>query len=147
MPPPRRDPSPRGSGIGPAGVIMMLALFCAVLAPIGWVPSRLTYALRVGEAARLQPHPIDDELISTLGRTKASDRTAEGRPPYAFFAAGEANSGAGSPPPGLDVDAATGALVGTPTIAGTYTVAVGIAGGRSARILGPAFTVRVLPRS
>ena len=128
---------------------MGLALFCAVLAPVGWVPSRLSYALRVGEAAHLQPHPIDEQLISTLARTRASEKAPDARSssPYAFFAVDQATSGAGAPPPGLDVDAATGALVGTPTIAGTYTVAVGIAGGQSARIMGPAFTVRVLPRS
>ncbi len=122
---------------------MMLALFCAVLAPIGWVPSRVTYALHVGQAAHLAPHPIDQDLISMLAKRKAASLPPS---PYAFFAS-QAASGAGSPPPGLDVDADTGALVGVPTIAGTYTVAVGISDGRIARILGPAFTVRVLPPS
>ena len=146
MPPDKQ--SPRDSGVGAAGVIMALVLFCAILAPIGWVPSRLSYALRVGQAARLQPHPIDDDLISTLAKERASEVAQGGKPssPYAFFVS-QAASGAGSAPPGLDVDTATGALIGTPTIAGTYTVAVGIAGGRSARLPGPAFTVRVLPPS
>ena len=128
---------------------MTLALFCATLAPVGWVPSRFSYALRVGEAAHLQPHPIDQELISTLARVRTGDArpsNTEASFRYSFFAS-HAASGAGSPPPGLDVDAATGALVGTPTIAGTYTVAVGIADGRTAYIDGLAFTVRVLPPS
>ena len=144
MPPPRpfRPRRSRG-GVGAAGVIMMLALFCAVLAPVGWVPSRLTYALHVGQAAHLEPHPIDQELISLLARRKATNLPPS---PYAFYAS-QASAGAGAPPPGLDVDADTGALVGTPTIAGTYTVAVGISDGRIAHILGPAFTVRVLPPS
>ena len=141
LPPSRRpSASPRGTA-GAAAVIMSLALFCLTLAPFGWVPSRLTYALRVGEVARLQAHPIDQALISTVtATTPGSERLA----PLAFFA-GDLTSGSGVMPPGLDVDAATGAIVGTPTIAGTYTVSLGISDARLGRISGPAFTLRILP--
>ncbi len=121
---------------------MTLAFFCLILAPVGWVPSRMIYALRVGQAANLQPHPIDQQLIATLSKQEAVARIPHSS--YAFFANGSA-SGAGAPPPGLDVDASTGALVGVPTMAGTYTVAVGISDGKVGRIVGPVFTVRVLP--
>ncbi len=118
---------------------MSLALFCLALAPFGWVPSRRTYALRVGEAARLQPHALDQTMIPTLPTQASGSRRLKSP---VFFAGDPAS---GVMPPGLDVDAKTGEIVGTPTIAGTYTVSLGVSDARFGRINGRSFTLRILP--
>ncbi len=133
-----QEPPPRpSSNPGSAAAIIIAAVgFVGLLTPFGWSHAQPVYALHAGIAAHLGPRDEDKGLTARLDRTGAAVK------PY-NFAPGRDSYGA--VPPGLTVDAVTGALVGTPTMPGLYTVAIRVSDGTSNAITGPSFKVKVLP--
>ena len=140
-------------GGGAAALIIMCIAFVGLVTPVGWSRSQPEYELRVGVASRLGPRPIERELMSRLDGAKtvasvppasgAARATGQAGHPVTFFARHEAYDAV---PPGLTVDSATGALVGVPTMAGSYTVAVGVTDGTTKHaVTGPSFRVKILP--
>ena len=131
-------PPPKASGA--AAFILIAIATVGLLTPVGWTRTQPEYALRVGVASQLGPRPVETALVSHLDRSG----TVDGAPhkPYAFFGQHDAYIAV---PPGLTVDAATGALVGVPSMAGSYTVAVGVSDGMKSSLTGPSFKVKVLP--
>ena len=147
-PPSSASPDVGGAAAFIIGSIAVLGL----LTPVGWSRSQPEYALRVGVASRLGPRPAERELMSRLDASAIADTPAAdvaaraigpAEHPLTFFARHEAYDAI---PPGLELDSATGALVGVPTMAGSYTVAVGVTDGTGLHSkTGPAFRVKVLP--
>lgn len=128
---PRRTPPPCGPA---AGTVMVVALAgVALLTPIGWERKQFMYAMQVGVPAHLDPGPDNLPLRADRG---------SGVKPVAFYARQERYSAV---PPGLRVDAATGAVVGTPSMAGTYTITVGASDGTPEPKVGAPFKIRVAP--
>ena len=130
---PRRTPPPCGAA---AGTVMVMSLVgVALLTPIGWERKQLIYAMQVGVPAHLDPGPgnLPARATAPLGTTAK---------PLAFYARQERYS---TVPPGLRIDAETGAVVGTPSMAGTYTVTVGASDGTPERKTGAPFKIRILP--
>lgn len=129
---PRRTPPPCGAT---AGTVMVVALAgVALLTPIGWERKQLMFAMQVGVPAHLDPG------AENLPRPAASPGAAVR--PVSFYARQERYSAV---PPGLRIDAATGAVVGTPSMAGTYTVTVGASDGTPERMIGAPFKIRIAP--
>ena len=138
----RREPaSSPGDASAILGTALVLVGTLAFLFPIGCVRPLPVYAARVGEEARFAPPARD--LLRKLEAMQATRGEAPSLPTY--FASRD-GYGVGTPP-GMTVDAESGVVVGTPTMAGSYTVAVGIAGRTTAAITGRAFVVKVLPAS
>ena len=139
---------------GAAAFIIVSIAAVGLLTPVGWSRSQPEYALRVGVASRLGPRAVEQELMSRLDVSKIADASAAAavgamptigptRRTPTFFARREAYDAI---PPGLELDPATGALVGVPTMAGSYTVALGVTDGTSTHAMtGPSFRVKVLP--
>ncbi len=139
---PRQKPArPPRDASAIVGVALALVGTLAFLFPIGCVRPLPVYAARVGEEARFGPP--DRDLPLQLDKAKAAKRAPPSLPLY--FASRD-GYGVGAPP-GMEVDAATGTVVGTPTMAGSYTVAVGISDRMTTAIIGRHFIVRVLPAS
>ena len=142
------SPPPQVGGAAAFVVVAIAAL--GLLTPVGWSRSQPEYAIRVGVVSRVGPRPAERELMSRLsaagnGKPVAAAVGTAGpvKRPLTFFARHDAYDAI---PPGLELDTATGALVGVPNMAGSYTVAVGVTDGtRAHAITGPAFKVRVLP--
>lgn len=125
-------------------VLVTLLALCALLAPIGWAARpqgplatlaaaggagpETAYTVRVGAPTRVGPLPIAREMVAGLAQGGSQG-------PSAFFA--------GALPPGLTLDPATGALVGVPTVAGVYTVALGLMDGSGRTATARPFKVTV----
>ena len=130
---PRRTPPPCGAA---ASTVMTVSLVgVALLTPIGWEHKQSTYAMQVGVPAHLDPGPEN---------LPARDAARPGAPlrQVSFYARHEHSS---TVPPGLRIDAVTGAVVGTPSMAGTYTVTVSASDGTPDRKSGAPFKIRILP--
>ena len=133
--PPVPDPAPPAAGPLAALIITSVGLV-GLLAPFGWSRSEPEYTVRTGEAVH---------LVSGLAAPSAELRYAGApRRPRAFFARRTAYD---TIPPGLAVDAATGALVGVPSMAGSYAVTVGVSDGAADPVFGSTVRVKVLPAS
>ena len=130
---PRRTPPPCGAAAGTVMVVSLVGV--ALLTPIGWERKQLLYAMQVGVPAHLDPGPenLPAMAVSKPGLPARS---------VAFYARQERYS---TVPPGLSVDPATGAVVGTPSMAGTYTVTVGATDGSPAARVGAPFKIRIAP--
>ncbi len=141
-PPSGQPPStPRCSGV--MGTVMIVLLVgAALLTPIGWVRTQPVYAMRVGIASRLGPRPEERDLASRFANLHGAGGGTGA--PHAFFVRQQRYDAI---PPGLRVESATGALVGVPSMAGTYTLAVGVSDGTREPIIGAPFKVKVLPAS
>ena len=139
-----RQPGPSSSpprcGTTAATVMISFIVALALLTPVGWVRSEPEYAARVGVVSRLGPRAEDLDLIGRLD----AQGTKEPAGFHAFFARQDPYDAI---PPGLHVDAASGALVGIPSMPGTYTIAIGVSDGEAHSVTGPAFKVKVLPAS
>ena len=134
---PSRRPSRRPCDAGTAAAIIITVVgVVGLLTPVGWTRTQPVYALRAGIAAQLGPRAEDRGLAARLDRARPAGGTTH-------FAAGR--DAYGAIPPGLSVDAATGALVGTPTMPGLYTVAISASDGTGNAITGATFKVKVLP--
>lgn len=140
-PAPRRNEfSPRKPiGGAAATALFTMAVGLALFTPVGWVRSQPVYDLRVGVASRLGPRAEERALLARLSRQVPEG----GKEGLRYFASGDPY---GAVPPGLGVNSRTGALVGTPAVAGTFTVAIGLSDGAANQVTGPSFKVRVLPR-
>ena len=129
------DPGPRRPGPRAVAAIVVIALGLAVLTPFGWADHEPQYSARVGTLLRFGPRPEDLALRDSL----ASRDPAGGAP---RFRAGDL----ASVPPGLVVNGATGTLDGTPSMPGTYTLALAVEDGRHV-VAGRGFRIKVLPPS
>ncbi len=129
---PRRTPPSCGAAAGTVMVVSLVGV--ALLTPIGWERKQLVYAMQVGVPAHLDPGP---ENLPAPGA-----RAGSAAKPIAFYARQERYS---TVPPGLRVDAVTGAVVGTPSMAGTYTITVGSGGGTQEPRVGAPFKIRIAP--
>lgn len=124
---------PRRPGARAAAVIVGIALCLAVLAPFGWSYAEPQYLAEVGIPLRLEPRGEDLAVRDALARRHHAGDVGH-------FRAGERTD----IPPGLAVDGATGVLRGTPSMAGTYTIALAVEDG-SAVVPGRRFRLKVLP--
>ena len=125
---------PRRPGARAAAVIVLIALCLAVLAPFGWSYAEPQYRAQVGVPLRLEPRAEDLAIRAALARRHLAGGVGR-------FRAGDR----ASVPPGLVVDGATGILRGTPSMAGTYTLALAVEDG-PAVVPGRSFRLKIVPR-
>ena len=135
--PPRPAPGNGLAGFAIAGIVLL-----ALLTPFGWVHPQPVYAAQVGVAARFAPRAEDAGLVARLERAVAP--VVDNRERYAYFIRGQHDD---SLPPGLSLDRRSGALSGVPSLAGTYTLTLGVKDGANRSVTGESFKIRVLPAS
>ncbi len=135
--PPRPVP-----GHGVAAFVIAGTVALALLTPFGWVHPEPVYAAQVGVAARFAPRAEDAGLVARLDRIDVP--AGEPRARYAYFVRGRHDD---SLPPGLSLDAGSGALSGVPSLAGTYTLTLGVKDGANRSVTGESFKIKVLPAS
>ncbi len=93
-------------------------------------------------AARFAPRAEDAGLVARLDRIDVP--ASEPRARYADFVRGRYDVPL---PPGLSLDAGSGALSGVPSLAGTYTLTLGVKDGANRSVTGESFKIKVLPAS
>ena len=81
-------------------------------------------------------------LVARLERAIAPAAGPGG--PYAYFVRGQHDDAL---PPGLSLDQRSGALSGVPSLAGTYTLTLGVKDGVDRSVTGESFKIKVLPPS
>ena len=118
-----------------AAALVVAVFALALLAPFGWAYSAPEYGVQAGVPVRFGPRPEDLALLDDLSRPSSM------APAYRFQATADA-----SVPPGLAVDATTGALTGTPSTPGTYTLAVAVESGGTV-LAGRSFRLVVSPEA
>lgn len=121
---------------GVAAASLSAGAFLLLFTPTGWSRSQPVLEMRVGANAYLPLRSEERALAAQL--SCASRRT----PQQCKFLISQ--SSYGSVPPGLAIDERTGALAGTPTLPGTYTLAIEIDDKRTGMSTGPSFKIRVL---
>ncbi len=131
--PPLPAADPRRPSARAAAIIVLIALCVAVLAPFGWSYVEPQYDAQVGIPLQLVPREEDLAIRAALASRHLAGFVGR------FRAGAHA-----SVPPGLAVDGATGILSGTPSMAGTYTLALAVEDG-PAVVSGRSFRLKVLP--
>ena len=145
MAPAWREPQtpPRPSfGYGVAGVTMAAIFALALLTPFGWVHPEPIYAAQVGVAARFAPRVEEAVMVARLDQVTAHADMSPRR--HSFFVRGQHDDAL---PPGLSLDEGSGALSGVPSLAGTYTLTLGVKDGVDRSLTGESFKIKVLPAS